>query len=77
MDLEVHAQTSIRSMEENEEMLCGVCRISAAEWDEIYGIDADADDETDEGINVKGVKNVYLPSHLGIEEHELAHSITI
>jgi len=41
---------------------------------EFYGIDADADDEGKEGIQVKGVYNLYVPAQLEIEEHRLTHS---
>ena len=36
-------------------------------------MDSDGDDEGEEGIETKGVKNVYLPAQLEIEEHQLAH----
>ena len=64
MVLNIHE--SIRPESNAEEIICGICGEQ-----EVYGIDSDADDEAEEGIKVKGVKNVYLPSQQEIEEHEL------
>lgn len=66
--MNVHGKTSLRATEGNEKYLCGVCG-----KDGIYGIDSCVDDEAEEGIAVKGVKNVYLPLQLDMEKHEVTH----
>jgi len=55
VDLSDHESISPDNNE--EETICGLCREQ-----EINGMDSDADDEGEEGIGAKGVKNVYLPS---------------
>lgn len=47
--------------------MCGSCGKN-----DVNGIHLDADGEN-KGIKVKGLKNVYLPSQLEREEHELTH----
>ena len=50
---------------ESEDIKCGICGVNDR--------DSDADSEEVEAIKVKQVKNVYLPSQLEIEEHNLTH----
>jgi len=64
MDLEVQMKSSVRP-DGDEDVRCGVCN------EEVNGLDSDADDEHEEGMRVKSVRNVYLPSQQEIEEHEL------
>lgn len=63
MDLSDHEPISPE--DDEEEIICAICGEQ-----EINGIDCDAGEE---GITVRGVKNVCLPSHLEIEDHDLAH----
>ena len=67
MDLKAKLQPSVRpdANEKEKEIICGICE------NELNDLDSDADDEHEEGMKAKNVKNVYLPSQQEIEEHEL------
>ena len=56
----------VQTPETDHEIMCGICGVN----DEM---DSDADDENIGAIKVKAVKNVYLPSQLEIDEHNLTH----
>ena len=62
-------KSSIRPKElHKEDGICGLCNGGG-----LNGVDSDADVDVEESIKVKSVTDVYLPSQLEIDEHNLNH----